>query len=471
MTKSSQIRIEGLKKDDIDAAVEVIRKAFKMNPEAKGPYGFIKMKMKDLKDFRVLKYRESEEKGFKIIGAVGIYRFPFSFPPIKMRGAGLGLVAIHPHYQRKGFGQKLMRGVKYYLSDLGCHACFLYTGSPTFYQKKGWVVGFTDHHYKIKTEKLSAQLEEDLPTHEIKKIQLSRYEANDYNELKKLYSKFNQNFYGTCLREEWFWENLKEYRRDALNNFYFIKKENKILAYFRIKMGDRENKKRLILTEYAVRKRISREKNSSNMQHALKYEPKGQLKQERYIVNFLLDIAEKHKCDEISMKIPETYPIVPLFERLGAQNNCGWLSSKMVAIISLEGFLKKLKVAQGEWIKELDEEQIEKIGKRISEHNTVNLKVKEFILTYNLDNSCIDNKLSTQKEFERREEKEEKFEEEYEGKFIELSVPQFTQMVLGNLTPSELAESEIIEVPKEKLPILDAVFPVKHFHLYHMDRF
>lgn len=98
-----KMKIRSLSKKDIAAAVAICKKEMIEGSHAK-TYFELSLKPKELKrDFQHMKYWVAEEKG-KVIGVSGLYQWR-AYPADT---AWIGYTAIHPNWQRKGIGRKLI---------------------------------------------------------------------------------------------------------------------------------------------------------------------------------------------------------------------------------------------------------------------------------------------------------------------------------------------------------------------------
>jgi predicted N-acetyltransferase YhbS len=75
-----------------------------------------------------------------LCGALGIKLFDWVLPAQIGRGAMIGTVWVEPRFRRMGVGSILLRSSVEYLGRLGVDICVLWTGSPAFYERAGWVM-------------------------------------------------------------------------------------------------------------------------------------------------------------------------------------------------------------------------------------------------------------------------------------------------------------------------------------------
>ena len=117
---------------DIETIGEVIRLAFLGMPFADGDEPELVDALRAQKALSVSLVADLEGT---IVGQV-------AFSPARASGGtaswyALGPVAVHPPYQRRGIGTKLVRAGLEAVSDLGASGCIL-TGDPAYYSRFGF---------------------------------------------------------------------------------------------------------------------------------------------------------------------------------------------------------------------------------------------------------------------------------------------------------------------------------------------
>ncbi|MHA1734279.1 MAG: GNAT family N-acetyltransferase [Promethearchaeota archaeon] len=430
--------------EETEELVRVLAAAFGSEPPYSGLRNFLATKVRDPRDRRVLVRRPGSAGSARegnIVGGILHYRFRGHFGPNSLDCSGLGWVGVHPEFQGRGLGLELLDDAIAYLEGLGCDLCFLYTGKQGFYARRGWVDAF--HHPNFVTST------RDVPPRELPdpECEFRRMERADLPQIARLYEQFYRDVPFTLVRDDEYWE------RALGSDVYCLVRGGRVLAYAWLAWGDKESHDRVVVQEYAV---------SSELPGDLAGLPRGTV--ERELLARVGEIAESREpdpCTELAAPLPPSLPIVGEILAAGGRDGTSLVSGQMVRIIDLPGFLRKVVAYQNEvLVPRVPAGKLEEFGDAevvlsVEDHR-IRVSKRGASLVVSLDPrpheglggmgaSTLSNAT-----FDRSE---------------------FTMLVLGSFSASELVEYELWDCDETLLPVLDLVFPDIHGHVFPPDKF
>ena len=239
------------------------------------------------------------------------------------------------------------------------------------------------------------------------------------------------------IRDEGFWERFKNYAEDNLDRFYLILKKTTPIGYFMMHKRDQENHRRIVLSEYGWINQYTAQTPGIH---------------DEFLLKTLYEFGLEMNCNEIGMKFPETYPLVQKLLEWGGRNVTGWLSGLMANIIRLDLFLPKFINAQHSWMESMEN----KLRLNGIADLKFSLRIENWYINYAKSGDTVEISLSSDSRYHD---------------VCKIDRMQFTRMIFGNLTVSDLVDSDLISFPDSHLDILDVLFPVLPIHLLEMDRF
>ncbi len=427
-----EFSVRGSRPDELEEIIKTTGAAFKVPMPANSYRHFIAMKIQDPENIRILLRNEGKSK--QIIGSNTIFRFQANFGPGKLDAAGLAWVGVHPDYQRKGLGLHLLEDCISYLEQAHCDVCWLYTSTMLFYHQRGWEVGFGVYKWILPIAKLTV-----LGEIKSKNVTfLHPFAPEDLPQIQKIYAEKNTPHPGTCVRDLNYWQRILDVHPYLFERLYCLKKGNILQGYVWFEEEGKGNVKQLNIEEYALHS------SSSSLKH---------LDLEDALLFALEKFAREKSYTELGFNLPDTYPLVGRIKQLGARDQSSLFSGLMARIMDLRSFLAKWSAFYNEavvsLVPETDLNQVKDA--------TIVLSVEGYgILLYK-------NGVNLRTEIVRD------FPEGIPQIPIDRSI--LAIVALGNVSPSNLVDSEMWVCPQQYLPLLDCAFPNIHLVIYQLDKF
>ncbi len=124
--------------------------------------------------------------GDTLVGHFGVFAMTLRFGRARLRVAGVGAVACHAEYRRRGIVRELTTAAREQMAAAGYHASLLY-GIPDFYHRFGYVTAWPELYWKAQACDLPA----DAPQTE---------EITDWTELAECFNRWHEAVPGTAVR-------------------------------------------------------------------------------------------------------------------------------------------------------------------------------------------------------------------------------------------------------------------------------
>lgn len=125
-------RIRAARPADMPAVYDLLSVCF---PDARP--GLFQSQTENDSSFR-WRHARLVQAGERIVGYVRVFKREMWLRGARLRAAGIGSVATHPDYQRRGLASDLLRDTVARLRRGRYHLSFLSTGIPEFYERLGW---------------------------------------------------------------------------------------------------------------------------------------------------------------------------------------------------------------------------------------------------------------------------------------------------------------------------------------------
>lgn len=145
--------------------------------------------------------------------------------PIRLRGAvatigGIGSVATHPDYERRGLATQLLRRAIEDMRARGHALSLLFTARTSFYERLDW---FRIPH-STWTLKRSA---------EPARVDARPLQRADLDAVARLYERYNRDADGAVVRDAGYWIAQLGYAGEPEEDFRVIERDGRIVAYAR----------------------------------------------------------------------------------------------------------------------------------------------------------------------------------------------------------------------------------------------
>ena len=148
---------------------------------------------------------------------------------IRLRGSavplgGIGSVATHPDYRKRGLALELLRGSEARMRERGLQVGLLFSTLWDFYGRLGWL--------KVAARQLAVHRGSapEIP----KGLELRRFdEARDLPAVRALYEAYSARIDGTTLRDDAYWRGQLRYAGNPDEDFRVAERAGRIVAYAR----------------------------------------------------------------------------------------------------------------------------------------------------------------------------------------------------------------------------------------------
>ncbi|MHA1340988.1 MAG: GNAT family N-acetyltransferase [Promethearchaeota archaeon] len=448
----------GLREEEYPKLREIMIRAFKMDPNSTHFDRFIKIKVPNYENIRVLlkKFKcRDDPNGINeiIIGGGCIFEFNAYFGKEILKIGGLGYISIDPQYQKRGYGRKLLEEINKYMLKNSFDVGLLYTPSPGFYDKLNWIMGFSKHLFYINIEKIKEQQQtENRLVIKEENFSICNFKEDYLNDIKDIYAEFNKQFPMTPIRKYNYWKSQFQMNRLFFENMRVIKQNKRVIGYFVVNLGSKYSENDIELVEYGHKIRD--------------FSPKQREQIINIILQELIRLARQHNKKRIITPLPDNRPLIQYILRIGGVNSTGLLSDMMVKIINPPKFIEKFfKFQQDYIVPSLD---MMDIDKNIDEF-TLNLEVKKNFIEYKVQAGRIELKLKGQ---------ELQCNLKNVMNIIIIPLKYFAILSIGNMNFRDLFEinDDIIELSDNKISekyinILNKLFPDLKVYIYKFDSF
>ena len=147
---------------------------------------------------------------------------------IRLRGrvvplGGIGSVATHPDYRRRGLAHELLRRCEQRMRERGMVIGLLFSGLHAFYGQLGWV--------SIPARQLAVRRRDELGASV--RVSLRSFAPSDLDEVRALYDEYSGRFDGTVVRDLDYWDGQLRYAGAPGEDFRVALRGGRIAAYAR----------------------------------------------------------------------------------------------------------------------------------------------------------------------------------------------------------------------------------------------
>lgn len=148
---------------------------------------------------------------------------------IRLRGSavplgGIGSVATHPDYRKRGLALELLRGSEARMRERGMQIGLLFSTLWDFYGRLGWL--------KVPARQLAVHC--SAPPELPQGLGLRRFdEARDLAAVRALYEAYSAGIDGTTLRDDAYWRGQLRYAGNPDEDFRVAERAGRIVAYAR----------------------------------------------------------------------------------------------------------------------------------------------------------------------------------------------------------------------------------------------
>jgi len=148
---------------------------------------------------------------------------------IRLRGqvvtlGGIGSVATHPEYRRRGLAARLMTLQAEAMRARGMSIGLLFTGLRSFYEALGWV--------QMPMPVLAIQTT-PAPLAAPTDLGMRSFEARDLPEIRRIYAEYCEAISGSTVRDAAYWEGQLRYAGSPEECFRLAERDGRIVAYAR----------------------------------------------------------------------------------------------------------------------------------------------------------------------------------------------------------------------------------------------
>lgn len=146
---------------------------------------------------------------------------------IRLRGdlvtiGGIGSVATHPEYERRGLSTALLRLAIENMQQRGHALSLLFTGRISFYERLDWI--------QIQKPRWSIRRRDGAPPPDA----ASRaFRPDDLPRIERLYDYYNLRLDSSVARDRHYWTDQLRYAGNPDERFRVVERDGKILAYAR----------------------------------------------------------------------------------------------------------------------------------------------------------------------------------------------------------------------------------------------
>jgi predicted N-acetyltransferase YhbS len=148
---------------------------------------------------------------------------------IRLRGqsvpmGGIGSVATHPEYRRRGLAARLMTLQAEAMRARGMLIGLLFSGLRSFYESLGWV--------QIPMPVLAIHAP-PAPVTMPADLRLRSFEARDLPEIRRIYAGYCDAISGSTVRDAAYWDGQLRYAGNPDECFRLVERDGRIVAYAR----------------------------------------------------------------------------------------------------------------------------------------------------------------------------------------------------------------------------------------------
>ena len=159
--------------------------------------------------------------GERIVAGLQVFTRRVRFAGEKMLLGGIGSVATHADYERRGLATRLLRAALREMQRRGMAISLLFTSRTSFYERLGWI----QIPYRVwgcrEPRLLGA-------------VQQRRMKMDDLPRVMDLYRGYTQGFDGATDRDEVYWRGQLHVAGNPEEDFRVLERNGEVVAYARV---------------------------------------------------------------------------------------------------------------------------------------------------------------------------------------------------------------------------------------------
>ena len=345
------------------------------------------------------------------------YQMRFGSAPLKMGGiAGVGTKEEH---RNKGYSRHVMEHTMTFMNENKFDVSMLF-GIPNFYHKFGYATAIPETYVEFDTKDVPAA---------VSTYQVRRFQTEDTPKVVELYSTNNAERTGTSLRTGIGWKEFTRRAGIVPDPYVVLNEADEVIGYF---VCNHDNTKKDMIDQSCTLFDIG-------FQDRTIFET---------IVHFLAYSVNYTSAERIICAIPADHPFAIFCRRYGCRTNTYTPKNHMgmMRIINQSSTLEKI---TGE---------LEKRLQRATEPSQWRGKI---LISTDLGQDCL--------EFDQGN---VAYTNSQANAFhLEMPQDKLIQLMMGRRSIEDLAVEPDVWVNVGIIPVLDALFPLGHSHVWWSDRF
>jgi GNAT superfamily N-acetyltransferase len=213
---SLSLKVKPAEPDDLPEALTLLNLAF---PEQDNLYYLTGDPGYKLERTRLLL------KGNQPVGVLQIFERQVRWRSGLERVGCVGNLTVHPNHRGKGYASKLLEEAVSYMRGEGFHYSLLFTRIPGFYERFGW--------RRVPLTLFSGFLKNGSEAGKLKGSVRRFHVDTDLKSLLKVYDRFNEDRWGTVVRDEPLWRSELKWLFDEDFNQFLLYEEETVKSYVR----------------------------------------------------------------------------------------------------------------------------------------------------------------------------------------------------------------------------------------------
>lgn len=358
---------------------------------------------------------EDEEK----VSSVGLREYHMRFGTAQLKMGGICGVGTKEEHRNKGYSRRVMEHTLAYMIENGFDVSLLF-GIPNFYHKFGYATVIPETYVEFDTKDVQAA---------VSTYQIRKFETEDTPKILELYAANNAERTGTPLREAMDWKEFTPRGGVVPDPYVVLSDVGEVIGYF---VCDSDSTKRDMIEQNCVLFDIG-------FQDTTIFET---------IVHFLVHGVNYTSATRIRCAIPADHPFAIFCRRYGCRTNTYTPKDHMgmMRIINQSSALKKI---TGE---------LEKCLRRSADLLQWSGKI---LFSSDLGQDCLE-----------IDQGSVAYTNNHLNAFHhEMPQDKLIQLMMGRRSIGDLTAEPDVSVSEEIIPILEALFPLGHPHVWWSDRF
>jgi len=158
--------------------------------------------------------------GARLVAAVQIFEKSIRLNGQRVPIGGIGSVATHPDYERRGIATELLRRAIADMEQRGHALSLLFTGRISFYRRLDWVQLHRPAWTLVRTRPSA---------HSASRA----FAATDLDRIERIYEYYNLRANGSAIRDRRYWLAQLAYAGNPDEDFRVVERDGKVVAYAR----------------------------------------------------------------------------------------------------------------------------------------------------------------------------------------------------------------------------------------------